>query len=99
MRSFLGNRFAFGVTVIIFALGLSYSAKFGGGIALPSHPYNVSLTPGTVDVAHGPSLPPNPWIPNCLTAHGPSLPPNPWIPNCLRGHGPSLPPNPWIPNC
>jgi hypothetical protein len=46
-------------------------------------------------VAHGPSLPPDPWEPVRL-AHGPSLPPDPWEPVRLA-HGPSLPPDPWEP--
>ena len=64
MRRFLANKFACGVTVLIFALGLGCSAMFGGGIVLPSHAYNIVLPEGNTDIAHGPSLPPDPWIPS-----------------------------------
>ena len=39
----------------------------------------------TITVAHGPSIPPDPWGPpdgssRTLVAHGPSIPPDPWGP-------------------
>ncbi len=101
MRRFLGSKFSFGITLLIFALGLGTNAMMGGGIVLPSHACSVMLPTGTIDIAHGPVLPPDPWTPTngLLTAHGPVLPPDPWTPTngLLTAHGPVLPPDPWTP--
>jgi len=105
MRRFLANKFAFGLTLLIFALGLGCNALFGGGIVLPSHSCNLAVPAAALDIAHGPSLPPDPNLPTSgnliASAHGPSLPPDPNLPTSgnliASAHGPSLPPDPNLP--
>ena len=111
MRRILGNKIGFGITALIFALGLGCNALLGVGMVMPSHAYGVTL-PSEIDStqgpvlhrASGPILPPDPWTPSSgarLTASGPILPPDPWTPSSgarLTASGPILPPDPWTPS-
>jgi hypothetical protein len=44
--------------------------------AIGGHPNAAQQVRPIVVVAHGPTLPPDPW--DGLVAHGPTLPPDPW---------------------
>src|SRR5207237_944906 len=95
MRRFLRNKFAFATTMLAFASAQCWNLSQGGGWSAPGRTCLV-LEPKLV--AHGPSLPPDPWV-GCPTvlAHGPSLPPDPWVGfRKTVAHGPSLPPDPWV---
>jgi hypothetical protein len=47
-------------------------------------------------IAHGPTLPPDPWAGTENIVHGPTLPPDPWAgTENVVAHGPTLPPDPW----
>jgi len=49
-----------------------------------------------VVIAHGPTLPPDPWAGSTENlTHGPTLPPDPWAGTENIAHGPTLPPDPW----
>jgi hypothetical protein len=104
MRRILGNKIAFAITLSIFAFGLGCNALLGGGIVLPFHSCTVAVSPEALDVSHGPTMPPDPWLPSSgvvLTAHGPTMPPDPWLPSSgaiLTAHGPTMPPDPWLPS-
>ena len=111
MRRILGNKIGFGITALIFALGLGCNALLGVGMVMPSHACGVTLPSSALDaaqvpahhIASGPILPPDPWTPTSgakLTASGPILPPDPWTPTSgakLTASGPILPPDPWTP--
>ena len=60
MRSFFENKAAYAVTVTLFTVALAWNTVHGGITAIPGH----LLLPERWDVqvvAHGPSLPPDPW--------------------------------------
>ena len=85
MRNLLENQAVCAKLFLLFALALAVSSVYGG--VSSTRLTDLALVPG---IAHGPTLPPEPW--NKL-AHGPTLPPEPW--NKLA-HGPTLPPEPWV---
>ena len=60
------------------------------GTAVDGHPM---IATDSVLLAHGPSIPPDPWE-GVRLAHGPSIPPDPWE-GVRLAHGPSIPPDPW----
>jgi hypothetical protein len=81
---FFANKYVFCATAFVFALALGWNAAQGTELFLPGHGSWMQL----ITVAHGPSLPPDPWVgggagagngSRSLTAHGPSLPPDPWV--------------------
>ena len=80
------SKIAFAITTIVFVSGLVWNANQGAGLSLPGHGV---FSP--VEVAHGPTLPPDPWA--VAAKHGPTLPPDPWA--VAAKHGPTLPPDPW----
>src|SRR5688572_7423191 len=92
------SKLAFAITAIAFVSALVWNMNQGAGLSLPGHGV---FAPAVV--AHGPTLPPDPWAGgntgNLLMAHGPTLPPDPWAGgntgNLLMAHGPTLPPDPW----
>jgi hypothetical protein len=51
------------------------------------------LSPDVPLVAHGPTVPPDPWD-GVRIAHGPTVPPDPWD-GVRIAHGPTVPPDPW----
>ena len=75
----LGNKFAFAATVLAFAIAQGWNAQ-QGVTAISGH--NLSaLHP--IMVAHGTTIPPDPWAPGTggtLVAHGTTIPPDPWAP-------------------
>lgn len=73
------------VMMALFVIAAGANSFMGG--SMPAFSSCLSFADTAVDVAHGPTLPPEPWV-----AHGPTLPPEPW--NKLA-HGPTLPPEPW----
>ncbi|MBZ5624046.1 MAG: hypothetical protein LAQ69_35905, partial [Acidobacteriia bacterium] len=97
MRRLLGNKFAFATTLLAFASAYGWSFQQGSGLLITGH--NLATTP--LNIAHGPSIPPDPWAggnATTLIAHGPSIPPDPWAggnATTLIAHGPSIPPDPW----
>jgi len=85
MHRLFDNKYAYAANALVFALALAWNATQGTGLLLPGHG---TWTSGLVTVAHGPSLPPDPWVgggagaggsSRSLVAHGPSLPPDPWV--------------------
>jgi hypothetical protein len=91
---FFQNKIAFAATSALFALAVAWNVSQG------SNPFtgNLSVRAQVETVAHGPSLPPDPWTGgSSLVAHGPMLPPDPWSGSgsSLVAHGPMLPPDPW----
>jgi len=89
MSRFVGNKFMFAAIVALFAFACASNAIQGAGVLV----HTATLPAEPVNVAHGPSMPPDPWE-GGLLAHGPSMPPDPWE-GGLLAHGPSMPPDPW----
>jgi len=90
MSRFFENRIAFIAVVIIFAAGWAWSSGQGGAI-----PAGHMLLEPALTVAHGPTMPPDPWDGNLAMKHGPTMPPDPWDGNLAVKHGPTMPPDPW----
>ena len=74
MHRVLDNKYTVAAAVLLFALAFACNAFQG---TAPSLPGSVLIGQATVAVAHGPSMPPDPWEVNRV-AHGPSMPPDPW---------------------
>jgi hypothetical protein len=66
-----------------------FAAAFAWNVARNAEPTASSDALIEDLLAHGPSMPPDPWE---YVAHGPSMPPDPWE---YLAHGPSMPPDPW----
>ena len=96
MRRFLENKVAYAATASLFTMALAWNVVHGNG-ALASGSHLIATEP--VMIAHGPSMPPDPWegIRTAGIAHGPSMPPDPWegVRTASVTHGPSMPPDPW----
>jgi hypothetical protein len=90
MQRFFENKFAFAAVLLLFVMAVISNATQGGGS--PARP-NQWAASSAVQLAHGPSIPPDPWDWNKVQ-HGPSIPPDPWDWNKVQ-HGPSIPPDPW----
>ena len=88
MRRFFDLSSTFFAVLLLFAFAMTWN---GSASLVTGHQFMASTFALGVQIAHGPSLPPDPW--NVRLAHGPSLPPDPW--NVRLAHGPSLPPDPW----
>lgn len=88
IQRLMESKISFAITSCAFLAALGWNASQGAGLYLPGHG---SFVIPTTLIAHGPTLPPDPW--EMLTAHGPTLPPDPW--EMLTAHGPTLPPDPW----
>jgi len=92
-RSFLENKVAYIATVSLFTAALAWNVVHDGSSAVPGNVIPPLERSVAVVVAHGPSIPPDPWE-AVRVAHGPSIPPDPW--EAVRvAHGPSIPPDPW----
>ena len=91
MSRLVESKFMFAVVFILFALACAANAIQGAGVGFPSH----KLLAGPVNVAHGPTMPPDPWDGQVTIAHGPTMPPDPWDGQVTIAHGPTMPPDPW----
>jgi hypothetical protein len=91
MRKFFENKVVYAVIVFIFAACSAWSAKEESADTQSGY---LLRAPAEL-IAHGPTLPPDPWQGGTLLAHGPTLPPDPWQGGTLLAHGPTLPPDPW----
>jgi hypothetical protein len=90
MRRFFENRFAFLVTCTLFTSAFAWNMSHGlDGIPSRHH----SQVDATELIAHGPTMPPDPWD-GVNVAHGPTMPPDPWD-GVNVAHGPTMPPDPW----
>jgi hypothetical protein len=89
MRKNFDLKFAFIALLSLLTSLFTWNMVRGTRVASGS----LAMVPGVTLVAHGPSLPPDPWD-GVRIAHGPSLPPDPWD-GVRIAHGPSLPPDPW----
>ena len=95
MRRFLENEFAFTAVLLMFAVALTSNYIQGAPAPACRH---MLVTQDAVSVAHGPTIPPDPWAGNLALAHGPTIPPDPWAGNLALAHGPTIPPDPWAGN-
>jgi len=87
----IASKIAFAITVCAFVVALIWNTSQNTVPAVAGHGI---LAP--VVIAHGPTLPPDPWAgTENLVAHGPTLPPDPWAGTENIVHGPTLPPDPW----
>ena len=59
MYKFFANKYVFGATALVFALALGWNATQGSELLIPVHG---TWMQGLVTIAHGPSLPPDPWV-------------------------------------
>jgi hypothetical protein len=91
MRTFFASKIAFLAILMIFTAGCICNISQGAAITPADH-FFLEAVPA---VAHGPSMPPDPWDGNLALKHGPSMPPDPWDGNLALKHGPSMPPDPW----
>jgi hypothetical protein len=94
-RNILENKIAYAATVSLFTAALAWNIVHGGSHAVPAHmllPLEGSDAE-VVRVAHGPTMPPDPWE-GVRVAHGPTMPPDPWE-GVRVAHGPTMPPDPW----
>ena len=90
MRKFFNGKSAFFAVFALFTSAFTWNTLHGAGAINSGH---ILLAPGVVRLAHGPSVPPDPWD-GVRIAHGPSVPPDPWD-GVRIAHGPSVPPDPW----
>src|SRR5258707_13739953 len=90
MPRFFDNKIAFGAIIFVFTIAFAWCVIHGTGMPLPGH---LMLDPDSMNVAHGPTLPPDPWE-GGLAAHGPTLPPDPWE-GGLVAQRDMLPPQTW----
>jgi hypothetical protein len=74
MSRIVENKFMFAAILAIFAIASASNAIQGVGGPVHSQ---ISLAPDTVDVAIGPTMPPDPWE-GVQLAIGPTMPPDPW---------------------
>ena len=96
MHSLLENRIVFATVVSAFLLTSAVAFHAGS----PNPTGRCFPTPEVVNIAHGPTMPPDPWEGTSnftLVAHGPTMPPDPWegTGNVAPKHGPTMPPDPW----
>jgi hypothetical protein len=90
MRRFFENE----NKIVLFAILFLFTAAFARNSAQGTVDNGHSMIAAdSVLLAHGPSVPPDPWE-GVRLAHGPSVPPDPWE-GVRLAHGPSVPPDPW----
>jgi hypothetical protein len=93
MDKILDNKLVVVVAVALFVVALGANSLMGG--SMPAFVSCLTFSDSAVNIAHGPTLPPEPWVAKAVKpAHGPTLPPEPWVANVVN-HGPTLPPEPW----
>ena len=90
MRKFFDSKFAFIAVLSLFTSAFTWNILQGAGATNSGH---MLLAPDAVLLAHGPSVPPDPWD-SVRIAHGPTIPPDPWD-SVHIAHGPTIPPDPW----
>src|SRR5260370_17772373 len=88
MRRFFDLNSTFFAVLFLFAFAMTWN---GSTSLTTGHRFMAPSFAPDVQIAHGPTLPPDPW--NVQIAHGPTLPPDPW--NVQIAHVPTLPPDPW----
>ena len=74
MRRLVENKFMFAAVFVLFALACATSAIHGARVPALSH----KLLAEPANVAHGSTMPPDPWDGQVTVAHGPIMPPDPW---------------------
>jgi hypothetical protein len=74
MRRFLDHYLTITAAATLFALAIAWNTSHGGQPLLPA---TLSGAPSVDLVAHGPTMPPDPWD-WTQVAHGPTMPPDPW---------------------
>jgi hypothetical protein len=90
MRRLFASKFALIAIPILFTSAFTWNLVTSAGTIVVGHGMTA---PDAVLLAHGPSMPPDPWD-GVRIAHGPSMPPDPWD-GVRIAHGPSMPPDPW----
>ena len=90
MRKVFASKFAFIAVLFLFTSAFTWNIVDGAGAIVGGH---ILMAPDAVLLAHGPSVPPDPWD-GVRIAHGPSVPPDPWD-GVRIAHGPSVPPDAW----
>jgi hypothetical protein len=114
MRKFFASRLTFVAILILFVSAFTWNVVHGAGVGstvgghiltmpdvwlIAHNPAPGPDGPYDVRVAHGPTLPPDPYPEggNVRVAHGPTLPPDPYPEggNVRVAHGPTLPPDPY----
>jgi hypothetical protein len=73
MRTFLENKLAAAVFPLF---ALAFACSIAQGVD-PVVPGRLLTDADLMLLAHGPSMPPDPWE-KSRVAHGPSMPPEPW---------------------
>ena len=73
MRKFFDSKFAFIAVLSLFTSAFTWNIMQGVGATNSGH---MLLAPDAVLLAHGPSVPPDPWD-SVRIAHGPTFPPDP----------------------
>ncbi len=96
MDKILDNKLVVVIAVALFVVALGANSLMGG--SMPAFVSCLTFSDSAVTIAHGPTLPPEPWVAAkaIKPAHGPTLPPEPWVAKVSKpSHGPTLPPEPW----
>lgn len=58
MHRFFESKLAFGAVLSLFAVTFAWNVSQGIAAAVPGH---MLVAPENTDLAHGPSIPPDPW--------------------------------------
>ena len=74
MRKFFDNKFPVFAVLALFTSAFTWNLMPGAGQIQSGH---ILLAPDVVLLAHGPTMPPDPWD-GVRIAHGPTMPPDPW---------------------
>ncbi|MCX6627624.1 MAG: hypothetical protein NTW28_08350, partial [Candidatus Solibacter sp.] len=74
MRSFFDSKFAFIAVLSLFTFAFTWNMMHGTTATAGGH---LLVLPDVTLVAHGPTIPPDPWD-GVRIAHGPTIPPDPW---------------------
>jgi hypothetical protein len=90
MRKFFDSKFAFIAVLSLFTSAFTWNMLHGER-AIVIDGGHLLMVPDVTLVAHGPTVPPDPW--DVRIAHGPTVPPDPW--DVRIAHGPTVPPDPW----
>ena len=108
MRKFLQSNSAYATLFVLFTIALAVNSLSGS--ALPAFVAGSTTTsyapdsagstaiPDARELAHGPTIPPDPWEDNSIQspkprpkpqlAHGPTIPPDPWEDNSIQSPKP-----------
>lgn len=91
MDKILENKLVVVAAMALFVVALGVNTLMGGSMPAFASCLRFADNDNAATIAHGPTLPPEPWLQK--PAHGPTLPPEPWLQK--PAHGPTLPPEPW----